>query len=153
MALLAPPTKISTRITKPITENLTLKNLRPLSLRNEARKEELDQLEQENGEQQIDPSIITHIKSFKERIRLLSEIIRNIIVIFIAIIIIGGFIFNFFAPSDKDIPEHVFEKLYAIFQTNQIHPRLLPISEGGGGVANFAGKCQEQRGSQNCTEN
>ena len=56
------------------------------------------------------------LKSFKKAIKESSECVRLAVLTFAAGAIIVGIVYNFFATSEKDIPEAVFQKLYKFME-------------------------------------
>ena len=70
-------------------------------------------------EQEHEAQAVSHmekIKLYKKIIKECLEWVRLIVVSTIAGLIIVGLIYNFFASTEKDIPEEVFQKLYKFMQ-------------------------------------
>ena len=72
------------------------------------------EVEQEHEAQAV--SHMEKIKLYKKIIKECLEWVRLIVVSTIAGLIIVGLIYNFFASTEKDIPEEVFQKLYKFMQ-------------------------------------
>ena len=82
------------------------------------RERHLEKASKEGDEEhEIQPgSHLEKIKLYKKVIKECLEWVRLIVVSTIAGLIIVGLIYNFFASTEKDIPEEVFQKLYKFMQ-------------------------------------
>ena len=83
---------------------------------------------------QMEPTAIEE-KSLQNKVKSFLDWARVGILVFLVIILSLGFIYNILAPSEKDIPEHVFNQLFNLIQQGATYPKLLPISD-----ENFKGK-------------
>ena len=72
--------------------------------------------EASNQGQHILPIHFDKLKSFKKTIKECLEWVRLAVLTFAAGAIIIGVVYNFFATSEKDIPEAVFQKLYKFME-------------------------------------
>ncbi len=74
-------------------------------------------LKEEDAQHEI-PAVshIEKINLYKKTIKECLEWVRLIVVSTIAGLIVVGLIYNFFASTEKDIPEEVFQKLYKFMQ-------------------------------------
>lgn len=94
------------------------------SVRNKSPIEELD-----SNENSLPESRVTspNRKLFPHcQIKSTLETIRTFLVVFVITLLIFGFIYNFFASKEKDIPEEIFQKLLNVLATD-VQPRFLPM--------------------------
>ncbi len=56
------------------------------------------------------------LKILKKTIKEFLEWVRLVVLCFAAVAVIIGVVYNFFATSEKDIPEAVFQKLYKFME-------------------------------------
>ena len=78
--------------------------------------------------QQMEPKV-TEEKSLQNTVKAFLDWARVGIIVFLVIILALGFIYNILAPSEKDIPDHVFNQLFNLIQQGGTYPKLLPISD------------------------
>ena len=57
-----------------------------------------------------------HLKAFKQTIKECLEWVRIVVLCFAAGAIMIGVVYNFFANTEKDIPDAVFQKLYKFME-------------------------------------
>ncbi len=57
-----------------------------------------------------------HLKAFKQTIKECLECVRIVVLCFAAGAIMIGVVYNFFANTEKDIPDAVFQKLYKFME-------------------------------------
>ena len=82
-------------------------------------------LKEEQAEHEIPAgSHIEKMNLYKKTIKECLEWVRLIVLSTIAVLIVVGLIYNFFASTEKDIPEEVFQKLYKFMQVQK--PEHIP---------------------------
>ena len=82
-------------------------------------RERLHAKAEKNGEEEHEAQAVSQMEKinlYKNVIKECLEWVRLIVVSTIAGLIIVGLIYNFFASTEKDIPEEVFQKLYKFMQ-------------------------------------
>ena len=74
-----------------------------------------DQDSSKNGEEKVGFHF-ANLKSFKHTIKECLEWVRILVLCFAAGAIMIGVVYNFFANTEKDIPDAVFQKLYKFME-------------------------------------
>ena len=65
----------------------------------------------------------------KEVIKIKFENIKELLTIFLVILILGGIIYNFFMKDEKDIPQEIFHQLYKLLASSAGVPHFASIEE------------------------
>ena len=86
------------------------------STRKRIREREEKAKESSNEDQPLLESHLDKLKSFKKTIKECLEWARLVVVCFAAGAIMIGVVYNFFANTEKDIPDVVFQKLYKFME-------------------------------------
>ena len=86
------------------------------SARKRIRETEGKEKESINDEQPLLDFHLDKLKSFKKTIKECLDWVRLVVVCFAAGAIMIGVIYNFFANTEKDIPDAVFQKLYKFME-------------------------------------
>ena len=76
----------------------------------------------DHGEDQNQPSNLNWDTWLKAKIQNWLGVFRLAFISLISVLVVLGLIHNFFAPEEKDIPDHEFQMLYNLFQTNSFPP-------------------------------
>ena len=79
---------------------------------------------------QIEKAGSSRLAELQKGIKAWAEWMRIIFLVVLFIFLFAGIVYNLFAPSEKDIPEEVFKRLYSFLQAHAADsPKLLPLSD------------------------